>query len=241
MLEIYAVRLDYAFEKSKYARLLTCIAAEKQERVGRFYKYEDALRTLISDVLVRYLVCGRLKVNNQELLFTTNEYGKPFLSNYAGIQYNTSHSGRWVVCALADRPVGIDIEQIKPIDLRIAERFFSKQEFESLMSKEEAHREEFFYELWASKESYIKAIGKGLSIPLDSFSVNIGEEAVRLESKSQPEAYFFKKYFVEQGYKMVACSCDSGFPERVGFMEANELYERALRLFEGKGQPAWNL
>ncbi|OPX43168.1 4'-phosphopantetheinyl transferase sfp [Ruminiclostridium hungatei] len=231
MLEIYAVRLDYTFEKNKYDELLTCIAAEKRERVGRFFKYEDALRTLISDILVRYLVCDRLKVKNKELLFSANEYGKPFLANYDGIQYNTSHSGRWVVCALADSPVGIDVEQIKPIDLRIAERFFSKEEFASLMSKEEAHREEFFYELWASKESYIKAIGRGLSIPLDSFSVNIGEKSVRLDSQYQAAAYFFKKYFVEPGFKMVACSCGGDFPEKVEFMEANELYERALRLF----------
>ncbi len=230
MIEIYAVNFENTFEKSKFNILLSCLTMEKRERISKFLKYEDALRTLISDILIRYLLCKKLGVNNHNLIFKTNEYGKPYLSSYNGVRYNISHSGRWVVCCMDNSSVGIDIEQIKPIDMTIAEKFFSKDEFLSLMDKDVIYREEFFYELWTSKESYIKAVGKGLSIPLNSFTINIYRNDITVSSTYEQNTYYFKQYFIENGYKMVACSKNNCFPRDIEFVDLNKLYEEALLL-----------
>ncbi|WP_313559741.1 hypothetical protein [Ruminiclostridium cellobioparum] len=58
---------------------------------------------------------------------------RTFLSNYTGIEYNISHSSKWVTCSIDNLPVEIDIEQIKPINTSIAQRFFSKEEVKSLI------------------------------------------------------------------------------------------------------------
>jgi len=230
MMEVIGVNLNDTLEKSKFERLMSCTSTEKCERIKRFRRYEDALRTLVGDILIRYMLCRRLKIKNQELEFGVNKFGKPFLINNTGVEYNISHSGKWVVCSICSLPVGIDIEQIRPIDTGIAERFFSKEEVKSLMSKCIAEREIFFYDLWTLKESYIKAVGKGLSIPLNSFTVRILGDNITLHSANETDNYYFKQYSVDKGYKMAVCSRKNEFPDKMSIVNINELYEEVLSL-----------
>jgi phosphopantetheinyl transferase len=87
--------------------------------------------------------------------------------------FNISHSGGHVVCAVCDEPVGIDVEVVKPIDMNIANRFFSEDERERIFSgpEDERGRLGLFYDVWTRKESFIKMTGEGLSRPLKAFSV----------------------------------------------------------------------
>ncbi|NLM10171.1 MAG: 4'-phosphopantetheinyl transferase superfamily protein [Clostridiaceae bacterium] len=225
---VAAVNLVGTLEKSKYDKLLTYISVEKQKRINRFHRYQDAQRTLIGDILVRYLLCKRLGVRNKELIFGVNEYGKPFLVNSTDAEFNISHSGEWVVCSIDNMPVGIDIEQVKPIDISIAERFFSKEEVKSLMSKCIAEREAYFYDLWTLKESYIKAVGKGLSIPLNSFTIRIVKNNITVCSANETDNYYFKQYYIDQEYKMAVCSSKNEFPDEINFFNIDELYEELL-------------
>ena len=93
--------------------------------------------------------------------------GKPYLKDYPGVQFNLSHSGGWGVCALSKTAVGVDVEMVRPLRQQVAKRFFTPVEQEWL-SKRPA---EEFFRLWTRKESFTKALGKGLTLPLDSFSV----------------------------------------------------------------------
>lgn len=228
MLQISAVNLVDNLERNKYHKLTTYIPTEKLERINRFHQYQDAQRALVGDILARYLLCKRLGVRNNELIFGVNEYNKPFLINNTNIHYNISHSGRWITCSIDNSPVGIDIEQVKPIDMSIAERFFSKEEVKSLISKCMAERESYFYDLWTLKESYIKAVGKGLSIPLDSFTIRIDKDNITLHSANESENYYFKQYIIDRDYKMSVCSRKNEFPDKINFISLNELYEEVL-------------
>lgn len=129
----------------------------------------------IAALLVRRLACDALKKHDSELVFETNEYGKPRLKG-GGFFYNISHSGDYVAVAVHEAEVGVDIERIKDRDcLKLAKRFFTDAEYEWIA---EAEHEERFYRLWTMKESYIKYRGGGLSIPLDSFSFSSLEENI---------------------------------------------------------------
>lgn len=162
MLETYILNIDKDLSKDDFERLLGLVSEKKKERILRFHMFEDAQRSLLGDILARYAICKRLGVKNKDLSFGENEYGKPVLIAPLRIHYNISHSGDWVVCAVDDNPVGIDVEVIKPIDFKIAERFFSRDEYLALMSQPEEIRLKYFYIVWTLKESYIKAEGKGL-------------------------------------------------------------------------------
>lgn len=231
MMQIGAVNLNSVFEERKFRMLKTFISTEKRERINLFYRYEDAQRTLIGDILARYLICKRLSTKNHELVFETNSYGKPFLSNYNDVYFSISHSGNWVVCCVNRVPVGIDVEQIKLIDVKdISERFFSKDEENSFMRKSANERYTYFYDLWTLKESYVKVIGKGFSIPLDSFTIKINENCINLCSKDEKNDYYFRRYKIDENYKMAVCSRENKFPLDIDFVNVNKLYEEILLL-----------
>ena len=207
MAEVYGLRLDSLWERQLMDWLLGFVSDDKRERIGRFRKMEDAQRSLAGDLLARSLLCSRLKLRNDELTFTTNAYGKPSLQNAADVHFNLSHAGDWVVCALDDRPVGIDVEIIQPIDLGIADRFFSREELADLHAKPAGERLDAFFDLWTLKESYMKAVGKGMSLPLDAFSIRKAASGkYKVACTSEPEDYAFRVYSPEQGYKLAVCS-----------------------------------
>ena len=230
MVEVYAVKIDQIIDSARFGRLMACVGEEKRARIQRFYRIEDQQRALIGDILIRYLLCNKLLLDNKQLIFDKTEFGKPFLVNDNKIHYNISHSGEWVLGAVHYLPVGVDVEKIKPLDYQIATRFFSKSEYLNLINKEGRNKLEYFYEIWTLKESYIKAVGKGLSIPLESFSININEDAINVETDKGPGKYYFNRYNLDERYKIAVCARENSFMKLVEVIDIDELYDWACSL-----------
>lgn len=178
MLQIYILKINNESNLNDFKKLLCFVSDEKKARIHRFLRPEDAFRSLSADVMVRYALCKRLGVKNKDLIFSTNEYGKPNLLTPRGTHFNISHSKNWVICAIDDNPVGIDVEVTKSIDYKIAKEFFSSDEYSDLMLQPEEMRSKYFYLVWTLKESYVKAEGKGFHIPFNSFSIRIDSHNV---------------------------------------------------------------
>ncbi|WP_071605686.1 4'-phosphopantetheinyl transferase family protein [Sporomusa ovata] len=207
----------------EYARLLTTLEATEQLRIKKFVRYEDALRTLLAKILVRTTICRRLCVPNAELCFEKTQYGKPLLKHFKNTHFNSSHSGSWIVCAIDHAPVGVDVEWVKPIDLDIAESFFASDEYAVLMSKLPSERLNFFYSLWTLKESYVKADGRGLLLPLDSFTINVYDHAIIVHNRNAAAQCYFKQYPIDQEYQMSVCSITGAFPDQIAIYNMHSL------------------
>ena len=214
-MEIYCVKLPSYTDNSRMQSLLYKLPLSKQQKIMKFVRKEDALRALTSEILSRSVICDRLKVKNSDIEFCYNDYGKPFLKKFDGLQFNNSHSGDWVVCAIDTLPIGIDVEKISAIDFDIAGHFFSKQECRDLFDKEDERRLGYFFDLWTLKESYIKAAGKGLSIPLDSFTIRVTNKGVTLETQNEFKNCFLKQYEIDVGYRMAVCAMHNCFCDNV--------------------------
>lgn len=227
MVEVYAVKIDQIIDSARFGRFMACVGQEKRARIQRFYRIEDQQRALFGDILMRYLLCKKLLLDNKQLIFDKTEFGKPFLVNDHKIHFNISHSGEWVLGAVHDLPVGVDVEKIQPLDYQIAARFFSKSEYHNLINKEGWDKLEYFYEIWTLKESYIKAVGKGLSIPLESFSINLNEDPINVETFKEPEKYYFNRYNFDNRYKVAVCARENSFMELVRVIDIDELYDWA--------------
>lgn len=178
-MELYVVDIEEPIFKDRYTELLNKLTDKQQTRIERFRNADDAKRTLYGDILIRYIACQKLYLKNEDIVIEKNAYAKPFLKGYPFFHYNISHAGRWVISAISDQTIGVDIEQVKSIDLGIAKRYFSKSEYESIMRESKENRQNVFYQFWTAKESYIKYIGKGLSMPLNSFSIFEGKLGYR--------------------------------------------------------------
>lgn len=215
-MKIFALNDLESMDNLIFKKLLTNISNEKQARIKKFTRPDDAKRTLLADILVRSAVASELKVSNKTIEFNANKYGKPLLKGKFGLHFNVSHSGDWVVCVVDDEPVGIDIEKIKPVELEIAARFFSDDEYKMLMAKSPKDRQDFFFDLWTLKESYIKAVGEGLSLPLKSFTISFLEkDEITVKSGNKLTNWTLKQYYLDPEYKLSVCAVHKAFPFNV--------------------------
>lgn len=142
------------------------VTNEEREKYFRFRKQEDAVRFLTGRLYTKELLAQYLSVTIDEILIVLGKYNKPQAVDKKGriwpLQFNISHSGQWVLIAVCKKSVGIDVEQILPIDYQsVANEVFSDGE------KEYIHNglgipEEKFYKLWTRKEAVLKARGTGM-------------------------------------------------------------------------------
>ncbi|MBD1379482.1 4'-phosphopantetheinyl transferase family protein [Metabacillus arenae] len=224
-MKIYAVNIDKDLVNHQFNDLLLWLDNDKRHRIQSFFHYKDAQRTLIGDILTRYMLIHYLKFSPDKISFETNKFGKPFImtSDRLSVYFNLSHSGSWVVCVLGEVENGIDIQKIEDIDMNVAQRFFSHEEYAALLELSEKERIDYFYHLWTLKESYIKAIGEGLSIPLNSFLIQSTDANQYVSSTSNNKVYL-QSYYIDSNHKMAVCSFENDFTEKIVKITNENLY-----------------
>jgi len=126
-MKIYALNINQTISSPLFNRLLSFVSDERRKKINKFVREEDADRALAADILLREALIENFKIQNQDILFYYNAYGKPSLIHTPSIYFNISHSGDWVVCAINDYEVGIDVEKTENIDFDIAKSFFLKK------------------------------------------------------------------------------------------------------------------
>lgn len=137
--------------------------------VLKYRRLDDRYNCLFGKLLV-YIGSSILGYNSFEFdKIIKDNYGKPFMLD-SNFNFNISHSGNTVVCVFSKQEIGIDIEEINDIDYSLFENVFSSHEFAEI-NREGLNK---FYEFWTKKESVIKAIGKGMSLPLTEIQVDKG-------------------------------------------------------------------
>ncbi|MDP4146585.1 MAG: 4'-phosphopantetheinyl transferase superfamily protein [Bacillota bacterium] len=227
MIELIAISIDVPISDKVYEDLLNLVSYEKKQRIKRFRFLEDAKRSLFADLLVRYWMCKNLKLKNSHIKFKTNDYGKPYLDGVENVFFNVSHSAQWIVCGLSNGEIGVDIEHIKDADLDIAKRFYSQEEYADLLKKPAAERNKYFFDLWTLKESYIKYKGKGLYIPLDSFSIKIEDSRVNILSENL-EHPNFQRTMIDDNYMVAICS-DSKELAKISYVTIEEIWNQVYQ------------
>ena len=156
--------------------LESMLASDERDRAARF-RFEHLRHSfVVARGALRVLLGRYLNVPPASIQFQYGSKGKPTLGTTPLLEFNISHSGGLAVFAFtANCEIGVDVEQIRQLpDMQnIADRFFSSEEAAELRSLTAEQREHAFYLCWTRKEAYIKAIGDGLSAPLDDFRVTL--------------------------------------------------------------------
>ncbi len=155
-----------------YEKWYALMSKDKQLRVNRFRFEDDKKRTVAGEMLARKAIAEWYSVTPESIVFGTYEYSKPYAKNLC-VEFNISHSGDMVVCAVDDNPIGIDIEKIRPIDLTVAKRICTDEELLYLFGHTPTEQDFIyttdtqiltrFFELWSAKEAYGKCTGTGMS------------------------------------------------------------------------------
>jgi 4'-phosphopantetheinyl transferase len=221
MVEIFATKIlaeeEYRIMKDD---LLSSLPESSRRKINAFFRASDAQRSLFGELLIRRLLCEKIGIRNSDLKIHFEEKGKPYIQNYP-LHFNMSHSGVWVVAAVSAAPVGIDIEQMKRNRLEVARRFFTESEYTNLMDRPEPDRTDYFYTLWTLKESYLKALGRGLTLPLNSFAVRIQHGEYMIDINGNFAQMNLKIVPLESGYKIAICASEPEISQRVILLPAN--------------------
>lgn len=169
------------FSKIEYEKWLSLMNEDKRGKVERFYFDDDKKRSVAGEMLAKKAIAEWCGVLAEEIMFSLDKNGKPFAENL-NAEFNISHSGNLVVCAVDDNPVGIDVEQIRIIDLKIAKRIYTDEELYYLFGFSPSDDDFYvlpdegmlqrFFELWTAKEANLKYTGAGITENLKTLSVN---------------------------------------------------------------------
>jgi phosphopantetheine--protein transferase-like protein len=184
-----------AINSSQRALLLKCLSDDEQAKVGR-YQPKSRNNALIVRAGLRHVLslhsalshtlALHSRLSPEQWQFDYGKQGKPELTaaQYAqtGINFNLSHSGDWLLIGVLQAPahgkryaLGVDIERRRDSTNihTILKRYFAEAEISDLLALDASKQRDRFFDLWALKESYIKACGKGLAMVLASFSFDI--------------------------------------------------------------------
>jgi len=223
-IEVYAIQLLPAehFEVVR-EQMLGHLPAEARERFTRLSHGADVQRSLLGELLARHLIAIQLRITGKEIIFEAGPNGKPAIRGNETLYFNISHSGQWVVCAIASVQVGVDVERLRPVNPGLAERFFTPEEFAMLRALPEEERTSKFIELWTLKESFLKAIGRGLTRNLNSFSVEPHNGLFVITGDDSSGKYFLKLLAVDPGYRLAVCAPSDRFCKSVVKFDIKEI------------------
>jgi len=190
---VWCVPLEIPASNAQY--LQQTLPVEEMERAQRFVFEEDRSGFIVARGLLRVIIARYLALDPRRLRFCYNSYGKPGLlreSEQDSLFFNMSHAKGLALYALSrNREVGIDIERIRAdrTGEEIAKTVFSPRELEVFRKIPAEMKRRAFLNCWTRKEAYVKATGRGLSIPLDQLEVALapGEPAALLRTPWDPE------------------------------------------------------
>ncbi len=207
MIGTYAMKISKNIDIGVFQQLETIISTERREKTKKYHFEEDKKRSIMAEVLLRHSLKKNFGITRENVQFTQNRFGKPMLKNLEQVHFNLAHSGDWVVCGVSDNPIGIDVEIIKSIDLGVAKSFFASNEYNDILNQPKEKQLMYFYKFWTLKESYVKAEGKGLSIPLDSFSFCILPHSIQMyEGNQLSKKYCFQLFNLDDIHTVAVCA-----------------------------------
>lgn len=178
---IWTAAIDIDADEAQH--LIARLDQHEQERAKRLIEPSDQRQFIAAHAILREVLSRYARVHAADICYEYSTHKKPSLANTPTLQFNMSHSGTHVAIAItAATIIGIDIEQLTQDNkIAVAERYFSPEEISQLQALPEPEQIAGFYHLWACKEAVIKANGKGLSIPLNSFSVSLQTTPLKIK------------------------------------------------------------
>lgn len=214
-MEVYVADVRPLEDEQLFSEKLALLPEERQQRIERYRNREDKLRGVAAGLLLEYglenrglsLLAG--KSGKRPVRVELGQYGKPYIPQIRELSFNLSHAGDYAAAVFAPCAVGIDIERVKGAKLAVAKRFFTEAEYAFLTERAQGQdfikmqnpkwQDRIFTGMWTRKESYIKAVGEGMHLPLTAFSV--------LEDKiSGQDDYYLRTWEEPEGYVLSVCA-----------------------------------
>ena len=174
-LHVFRMRIDGHDKIDSLERILS---KDERQRAARFQREKVRSRFIRRRAALRKILAMYERLPPDKIDFSYNQFGKPYLADSSiGLEFSASSTDDYALIGVTRRnQVGVDIENSsRNVDLlSLAKRFFHPHEFEEIQSRENPDEQrDCFFHCWARKEAFVKALGRGLYIPLSSFQLTV--------------------------------------------------------------------
>lgn len=188
--------------EEEYFHAISLMSDERKLTVARKKKQSDRNLSIAGEMLARKCISASTGCNPDDITFARDENGKPYAQSI-DVYFNISHSGEYAVCAASSNPVGIDVEQIRPVNTGLSKKFCTEKESDYVFEKENDEQETCLrlISLWTLKEAYFKCIGTGISRDLKVVEFFVTENSVICSDADYTAALDFST----NGYVIAIC------------------------------------
>ncbi len=140
-------------------RAMSVLTPERCSKARRYRNEIDQKTSVIAYLLLLYGLWKDFGICNPRV--EEDACGKPYLPEYPNVYFNFSHCPKGCVCGISDQPIGVDIQDFRPVSEQVIRRCCSAEELKWVETEE--NPQEAFIRIWAMKESYVKMQGIGIS------------------------------------------------------------------------------
>lgn len=216
------MRVLYAWapeDGSLIGKWMSGMSPEKRSRIQRMRRDKDIFTAIAAHRLLCFALKSAYGIEPLPDDWAVGEYGKPYLKDLSGVHFNISHSGNMAMCVLHEKPVGADIELVRPPRPGLEQKIMSESERQVFSRCDD--KVKFFYRVWTLKESYMKYTGCGLGA-LGEITVLPGEAGII----SNVKGCRFASIDRIPGYQSAVCAGAAGFaepPETGGFLGGDDI------------------
>lgn len=220
MVKVYIADATVLKDDELFRRLYSGLDASRCAKADRFLFEKDKRLSVAAGALLKYA----LQLENiSDIAIKVSPYGKPYLAGEEEVYFSLSHSEEMVMCAVAEKEVGCDVEKMAVLDRRLAEYVMTEHELDLIYGLErDTEQQEMFFRLWTLKESYMKATGLGFRLVPKSFGMIRREDRFIVAQTVDEREFFFNEYFLEDGYCYSCCSLSEMFCDTVTKVELGE-------------------
>jgi len=190
---LYTMNTEQLTDDACFQECYGKLSAYRRSKTDKLHFIKDKRLSLGAGILLD-IGLREYGLREAEVKFGQKKNRKPFLPDHPRIHFNLSHSENMVLAVFAETEVGCDIEYTKEADLKIAKRFFCPEEYEFLARLEGEEQNSAFYQLWTLKESFIKAAGMGMELPLNSFGFYLSDGSIKVRQSCDKLNYSFRQY-----------------------------------------------
>jgi 4'-phosphopantetheinyl transferase len=214
-MKVYIADVHTLEDAGKFETLYQLADAARKKKVDGYRFQKDKMLSLGAGVLLQkaFRDAG---ITGARL--TATPTGKPYLENYEKYFFSLSHSGSKVLCAIAEIPIGCDIEEMKPQSFKLMNRIFTPEERNLFTDKSPDEQLKLFYTLWTGKESYLKMTGEGIAEIFHDISIHVPFESQVIRG----QIVTFLEIPCDSKYKAAVCV--------KGMLKENELQFRNVDL-----------
>lgn len=198
-IQIFVYEIKKSWSEEKFANALHTLPEFMQKIILEYKHRQTAMHSLVGKLLLNYAIKKMsLSFDLHDVKMTSK--GRPYTNGK--IDFNIAHSGSWVVLAIAENRIGIDIEKHRIIEVDLFRKYFSDEEWGNIQKNENPGQQ--FFDYWAIKESAIKCNGKGVEVLGKTVVVN------DFQLLCEEETLYYRTLSIDKTYS-AALTCISDF------------------------------